>query len=104
MSDAKLPMLQNRLQRRMRLLGLNSLEEYQDYLFNSSQGEEERVHFINAITTNKTDFFREPQHFAYLTQTALPSLDPKGGGKAGDHPWHLKLWCAGCSSGESCIP
>ncbi|MFA6286484.1 MAG: CheR family methyltransferase [Opitutaceae bacterium] len=99
MSDAKLPMLQSRLQRRLRVLGLGTLDEYHDRLFNSPDGEEERVHFINAITTNKTDFFREPQHFDYLVRTALPNLDPNGEGGAG-RPWHLKLWCAGCSSGE----
>jgi chemotaxis protein methyltransferase CheR len=97
MSDAKLPMLQSRLQRRLRALGLASLEEYRDYLFDPSHGEEERVHFINAITTNKTDFFREPQHFDYLVRTALPDLDPGG---AAERPLRLKLWCAGCSSGE----
>lgn len=100
MSPAKLPMLQSRLQRRLRVLGLSSLEQYQQFLFAPDQGAEERVHFINAITTNKTDFFREPQHFAYLVQTALPNLDPGEGGGGGVRPWHLKLWCAGCSSGE----
>jgi len=100
MSPAKLPMLQSRLQRRLRVLGLSSLDEYQRQLFDSAQGDEERVHFINAITTNKTDFFREPQHFAYLVETALPGLDPSHDASAGERAWRLKLWCAGCSSGE----
>ena len=100
MSEAKLPMLQSRLQRRLRVLGLSSMDEYQNHLFDSAQGEEERIHFINAITTNKTDFFREPQHFEYLVQTALPVLDPNRGKGASERPWRLKLWCAGCSSGE----
>ena len=100
MSEAKLPMLQARLQRRLRALGLNSLEDYQDFLFNSPQGEDERVHFINAVTTNKTDFFREPKHFDYLVRTALPNLDPNEGKSAVERAWRLKLWCAGCSSGE----
>ena len=106
MSEAKLPMLQSRLLRRLRHLQIASLEEYQDYLFDSPAGEQERIHFINAVTTNKTDFFREPQHFDYLTQTALLNLDPNKGktaaGRQGDPAgnWHFKLWCAGCSSGE----
>jgi chemotaxis protein methyltransferase CheR len=100
MSPAKLPMLQSRLQRRLRALGLSSLDEYQSYLFDSARGDEERVHFINAITTNKTDFFREPQHFDYLVRTALPALDPTNHASALERPWRLKLWCAGCSSGE----
>lgn len=100
MSEAKLPLLQSRLQRRLRTLGLNSLGAYQEYLFNSPEGAEERTHFINAITTNKTDFFREPAHFNYLSETALPNLDADRGSPAAHRPWEFKLWCAGCSSGE----
>ena len=100
MSDAKLPMLQSRLQRRLRTLGLNSLDEYQERLFNSRHSEEERVHFIDAITTNKTDFFREPKHFDYLVQTALPNLDVNQSKSGTGSLWRFKLWCAGCSSGE----
>lgn len=97
MSESKVPMLQSRLMRRLRELQIGSLEEYQEYLFNSAGSHEELVHFIDAITTNKTDFFREPQHFDYLVNTALRNVSP---GRAGEIPWHLKLWCAGCSSGE----
>jgi chemotaxis protein methyltransferase CheR len=100
MSEGKLPLLQSRLQRRLHQLRLNSLEEYQAYLFDSAHGEEERVHFFNAITTNKTDFFREATHFDYLSQTALPQLDPGGGAANSSRAWPFKLWCAGCSSGE----
>ncbi|HEU5080900.1 MAG TPA: CheR family methyltransferase [Opitutaceae bacterium] len=95
MSENKIPMLQSRLQRRMRALGLSSIEEYKNHLFESPQAEAELADFINAVTTNKTDFFREPHHFDFLCRTALPSLDA-----APDQPWNLKLWCAGCSSGE----
>lgn len=97
MSPAKLPMLQSRLQRRLRELQIPTLEAYQDFLFNSPDGVAEHVHFIDAVTTNKTDFFREPQHFDYLTRLALPELDED---PAGGRPWGFKLWCAGCSSGE----
>lgn len=100
MSDAKLPLLQNRLQRRLRMLEIDSLEEYQEYLFNSPQAEEEHVHFIDAITTNKTDFFREPAHFNTLVEKVLPTLDPLRAASAKVAPWLFKLWCAGCSSGE----
>lgn len=95
MSENKIPMLQSRLQRRLRALGLPSIEAYKDYLFNSPEAANELADFINAVTTNKTDFFREPHHFDYLRRTALPALDP---GPA--RPWRAKVWCAGCSSGE----
>lgn len=97
MSENKVPMLQSRLMRRLRDLNLASLDEYQEYLFHSPSAEEERVHFINAVTTNKTDFFREPQHFEFLTRTALPNLARHYGTGP---TWRFKLWCAGCSSGE----
>jgi chemotaxis protein methyltransferase CheR len=97
MSEAKVPMLQSRLMRRLRELRIGSLEEYQQFLFNSPGGHDELVHFIDAITTNKTDFFREPQHFEYLVNTALANVNP---GRGVDLPWRLNLWCAGCSSGE----
>lgn len=93
MPESKLMMVQSRQLRRVRDLRLNSVEQYCEYFFTSSNAEE-REHFINAITTNKTDFFREPEHFDYLTRVALPSLTA---GRPGER---TKVWSAGCSSGE----
>ena len=102
MPAAKMQMLQSRLARRLRDLEIDSVDEYLDYLFHSPNSAVERVQFINVVTTNKTDFFREPQHFDYLVRVALPKLDAARGklGEAAGQPWRLKLWCAGCSSGE----
>ena len=96
MVEAKRTMLQGRLARRIRQLRLSGFEEYRHYLFHSPQGEEEFVHFADAVTTNKTDFFREPQHFDYLVKEALPALD----GSLHSRLWVAKVWSAGCSSGE----
>ncbi len=96
MPECKLTMVQSRLLRRVRDLQLASVEQYCEYFFNSSNAEE-REHFINAITTNKTDFFREPEHFDYLVSTAIPAVDaiaPRG------PEARFKVWSAGCSSGE----
>ena len=95
MPDAKLPMLQGRLARRIRQLQLSSFGEYRQYLFSPEHAEEEYVHFIDSVTTNKTDFFREPTHFDFLVANALPALD-----REPNRPWRAKVWCAGCSSGE----
>lgn len=95
MSQEKSIMLKARLMRRLRHLEMGSLEEYQEYLFHSTHSEEERVHFINAVTTNKTEFFREAQHFDYLVQTVLPIFT-----QITQNRRKLTLWCAGCSSGE----
>ena len=95
MPDSKISMIQSRLVRRVRELGLPSVEHYGEYLF-ALGNDEEREHFINAVTTNKTDFFREPDHFQYLTNVALPSLtrDYKF------DPGCIRVWSAACSSGE----
>lgn len=95
MPDTKMNMLQSRLRKRIRALGLNSIEQYRDHLFESPDREGELVHFFDAVTTNKTDFFREPHHFKYLVEQALPSLD-----KRPSSHWNAKVWCAGCSTGE----
>jgi chemotaxis protein methyltransferase CheR len=95
MSPEKVTMLKGRLMRRLRVLQIDSLEEYQDYLFASPHAEQERIHFIDAVTTNKTDFFREPQHFDYLRNTVLPAFRSEHGVSR-----RFTIWCAGCSSGE----
>jgi len=89
MPESKFTLVQNRLLRRVRDLGMESVDQYGEYFFASSN-EEEREHFINAITTNKTDFFREPQHFEYLRDVVLPAVSNS----------RFKAWSAGCSSGE----
>ncbi|SHO43451.1 MCP methyltransferase, CheR-type [Desulfopila aestuarii DSM 18488] len=97
MPDSKSTMLTGRLTKRLRALELSSFSEYCDFLFSPEGQEEEMVHLVNVITTNKTDFFREPSHFSYLTQTALPTLQ-----KIHTYNGHnsLKVWSAGCSTGE----
>jgi chemotaxis protein methyltransferase CheR len=66
----KQSMVQRRLSARLAALGLESFDEYAAVL-NSSQANIERVFFINALTTNKTDFFREAHHFEYLKSKEL---------------------------------
>lgn len=95
MSEQKIPLLTSRLHRRLRALGLPSIDAYQDYLFNSEHAQAELADFFDAVTTNKTDFLREPQHFDYLVRTVLPTLGPDFASRGG-----FRLWCAGCSTGE----
>lgn len=90
-------MLEARLRKRLRTLGLESFEEYCDYLFSPEGMLKERLLMINVVTTNKTDFFREPRHFEYLTKEAVPELIRLCG--AGTRR-PLSVWSAGCSSGE----
>ena len=92
--DAKLTMLHGRLQRRILQLGLRSLVEYEQRLHDPVHAQAERIQLLDLATTNKTDFFREPVHFQYLTQRALPAMSTRG------DRWVCRVWCAGCSTGQ----
>lgn len=91
--DFKKTMVEGRLQKRLRRTGIRSFAEYIEYVF-SNRGKEELLEMIDAISTNKTDFFRESSHFDFLTHKYLPAFidanprDP------------LKIWSAAASSGE----
>lgn len=83
----------SRLSSRLRKLGLPSFAEY--FALLSREGEGELVHLLNAITTNKTSFFREAHHFEMLVSRGLlPKLHESAG------PLRYRIWSAGCSSGE----
>ena len=96
MPPAKKTMLQGRLMKRMRKLKLESYETYCDYLFSEEGRQREMVHMLDTVTTNKTDFFREPKHFEFLTRNILPELVRRQG--AGIRR-RLAVWSAGCSTG-----
>ncbi len=93
MPEAKHIMLQSRLQKRLRALQIPDFSQYVDFVF-SPAGVDEIVHMMDVVSTNKTDFFREAQHFDFLTQIVLPELYEK------ERQPMIKLWSAGCSSGE----
>lgn len=88
-------MLELRIKRRLKALNLTSFREYCHYLFEEQGQKEEMVHFIDVVTTNKTDFFREPEHFRFLAQRALPELVAREGCER-----EIVVWSAGCSTGE----
>jgi len=95
MPEGKKIMLSSRISRRLRKLGLQDFSEYCNYLFSDKGQKEELVHFFDLVTTNKTDFFREPTHFDYLLEKVLPEISLK---KRGADPF--RIWSAGCSTGE----
>lgn len=77
-----------RFSKRLRALGLN---EFSDYLalLRSDKASSEHEFMINAITTNKTDFFREPHHFDILGNVFKAAAGSP-----------VRIWSAGCSTGE----
>lgn len=93
---AKKAMLEGRLRKRLMALNFQSFGRYCEYLFGLEGAESEYMHMIDAVTTNKTDFFRESDHFDYLVETALPEIvrDGVGPGK------RLHVWSAASSTGE----
>jgi chemotaxis protein methyltransferase CheR len=93
LSEHKKEMLYSRLSRRLRALNLNNFFSYYK-LLKMDEGEE-LLHFINAVTTNLTAFFREPHHFELLKKELLPQLLVK---KLISR--RLRIWSAGCASGE----
>jgi len=92
---SKKPMLQARLQKRLRYLNLNSFKEYCDYLFKLEGIEAEFPELVDAVTTNTTEFFRESNHFDFLINSILPQWFKTYGCER-----TLLLWSAGCSTGE----
>ncbi len=97
MPPGKRVMVESRLRRRLRALGLGTFREYLAVVFDPAQGPAEQVHLVDAVSTNKTDFFREPEHFDVLVRRALPEL-ARGAGAGIGRP--LAVWSAGCSTGE----
>ncbi len=91
LADVKKILVQSRLMKRLRALNMETFSDYYTYLIENF--DEEKINFINSITTNKTDFFRENDHFEYLKSYILPSFEEKGEGE-------IRIWSAGCSTGE----
>lgn len=92
LSDAKRTLVVSRLSKIVRALGLNSFDDYVDYLQSSATAAEEQD-FVNALTTNLTRFYREDHHFDHLRDFVgtLMQTRPRG--------TRLRIWSAGCSTG-----
>jgi chemotaxis protein methyltransferase CheR len=91
----KQPMLANRLRKRLRALGLTTYDEYCAVL-HSAQGPDEIEQLVDLISTNHTRFFREPEHFTFLSGRILPDLVSRLVAESSP----LRIWCAAGSSGE----
>ncbi|MFQ5660846.1 MAG: CheR family methyltransferase [Gammaproteobacteria bacterium] len=93
LSDAKKQLVYGRIARRLRKLDLSGFDAYCRLL--KTEPDRELPDFVNAITTNKTGFFREPHHFEFLARTAIPGLL-----KANADTRRIRIWSAGCSTGQ----
>jgi chemotaxis protein methyltransferase CheR len=97
LGTAKTALLCGRLFRRLRALQMDSLESYYECV-SAPEADDERARMIDAITTNETRFFREPRQFDFLVQKVIPRWRREADG--GMRPRRLRIWSAGCSSGE----
>lgn len=87
--EGKEALVRTRVMKRIRKLGMNSFSEYLDYLDGDRSGSE-FLALVDVLTTNKTSFFRESQHFDFLRDKVIPKIAGR----------RVKWWSAGCSTGE----
>ncbi len=94
MPPNKLTMVEGRLRRRLKATGYATFAQYCHYLFEEGGLDDEQVHLIDAVTTNKTEFFREPDHFRILEESVLGDVARH---RAGRKP--VKVWSSASSIG-----
>lgn len=95
MPENKKTTLQCRLQRRLKVLQIDNFSDYLEYLFSKEGQNHELIFMMDEVSTNKTDFFRENDHFDFFRNIILPAFVEN---KKALEP--LNIWSAGCSSGE----
>ena len=87
--EGKRALVTARLQKRVRAGGFDNFGDYVKFVETDATGDE-LVALLDAISTNHTSFYREPQHFELLTAKIAPAVGPAG----------IDIWSAACSSGE----
>jgi chemotaxis protein methyltransferase CheR len=93
--EGKRELVKARLGKRLRELGLSGYDDYVEYVRRDASGDE-LVAMLDSISTNLTFFFRERGHFDFLAREVLPRIVAKGSARKR----RLRIWSAGCSSGE----
>jgi chemotaxis protein methyltransferase CheR len=97
LAPAKKALVEARLTGRIRQLGGKSFTEYLHRVVDDPEGAE-MIQLLDRIATNETHFFREPRQFEFLEQQIFPQWNAQGA--AGLRPRLIRVWSAGCSSGE----
>jgi chemotaxis protein methyltransferase CheR len=96
--DGKKELVRARLIKRINQLEFKDFKSYFRFVTSDASGDE-LVFLLDALATNLTSFFREPQHFDFMGQTFLPELEKRRRRPGGGGP-RLRIWSAACSSGE----
>ncbi len=97
LTPAKKELLKSRLMKRLRQKSLTSFKAYYEYITQRDTTGEELVSMLDCISTNLTEFFREAAHFRFLSEKAIPALLEN---KRKKHEKRIRIWSAGCSTGE----
>ncbi|SOC23712.1 CheR family methyltransferase [Rhodobacter maris] len=92
----KRTMIEARLRKRVRAHGMANMEAYCRFLFDEGGLETEASHLVDVVTTNKTDFFREPDHFRFLAGPGIAALMTQ---HQHERSPHLHFWSAASSNG-----
>jgi chemotaxis protein methyltransferase CheR len=93
--DNKKYLLESRLLKRINFLGIDTFEEYYDYLKYNSSNAQEKKYLYEAITINETFFFRNQPQLDALVTTVIPQIIASKAGRS-----KIKIWSAASSSGE----
>ena len=96
LTDDKRSLVVGRLQKVIRDRGFSSFSDYHRFLL-SEKTADALTELASKISTNHTFFFREKDHFEFFSSQALPEAMAR---KAANGSRDLRIWCAGCSSGE----
>ncbi len=93
----KKALLEARLSKHISELGLDSFDAYYKHVVTADQGDE-LIRLLDRVSTNETHFFREPRQFEFLVNQVFEEWRAKAA--TGVKPKRIRLWSAGCSSGE----
>lgn len=97
MPPSKKILLQTRLQKRALQLGFQSIDQYVKFFFSEQGQAVEQDQFATVISTHKTEFFREFDHFTALRDLIMPALQENTGNGRSES---LRVWSAASSTGE----
>jgi chemotaxis protein methyltransferase CheR len=92
-TERKRDLLIKRLKSHLLKNNFNSFSEYRAFLEKGSAPDFQIQEFVNVLTTNKTGFFREPQHFQYLKEILIPAWIDQ-------NKKIIRVWSAASSTGE----
>lgn len=92
LTEKKKALVRGRLNRVLRIRNLSSFSQYLELVRSDTTGMV-LVELIDRISTNHTFFFREADHFTFFQNTALREAAGRSSGE-------IRIWCAGCATGE----